>query len=152
MGRTGIATLMDILAGMAPGGGWMHPMGGMHPPPTGMKIYAFYMVNLLRHVSFCACECYVPLTITCQTPPPKFSGAIPVVFHLITNKIIIPTYTGPLIVEVYRRHNASFVITCNMELYKLHNKEPAVCRGQVSSVVAPWVSGMIPTVCQDKLG
>ena len=64
---------------------------------------------------------------------------------------------GPLIVEVYTRHNASFVIISNTELNKLRNKEPAVCRGQVSSVVAPWaakqwVSGMIPNVCQDILG
>ena len=48
------------------------------------------------------------------------------VFHMITNRIKIQTCMGPLIVEVYRRHNASFVIISNMELYKLCNKEPAV--------------------------
>ena len=76
---------------------------------------------------------------------------------MITNRIKIQTCRGPLIVEVYTRHNASFVIISNMALYKLGNKEPAVCRGQVSSVVAnwaakQWVSGTIPTICQDKLG
>ena len=46
---------------MAPGGGF----------------YAFYTVDFLRRVSFCEREYYVPLTITLQTPPPKFSGAVP---------------------------------------------------------------------------
>ena len=68
-GVTKELSVLYSVTGMAPGGG----IGG----PTGMKIYAFYMVNFLRRVSFCAREYYVPLMITRQTPPPKFSGAVP---------------------------------------------------------------------------
>ena len=52
---------------------WLH---GGHPP-TGMKIYAFYIVVFLLRMSFRTREYYVPLTMTRHTPPPKFSGAVP---------------------------------------------------------------------------
>ena len=51
---------------------WMDPGGGMGGciPPTGLKIYAFYMVDFLRRLSFRTREYYVPLTMTRHTPPP----------------------------------------------------------------------------------
>ena len=69
--------------------GWLQGGdGGDAFPPTGMKIYAFYMVNFLRCVSFPAREYYFPLTIMRQTPPPKFSGAMP---ENQENEILGPT-------------------------------------------------------------